>query len=31
MYFQFFFYGMGQAYIGTKFEFTSWALHMAML
>ena len=30
-YFQFFFYGMGQAYIGTKFEFTSWALHMAML
>jgi L-rhamnose-H+ transport protein len=30
-YFQFFFYGMGQAFIGKQYEFTSWALHMAML
>ena len=30
-YFQFFFYGIGQAYIGKQYEFTSWALHMAML
>ena len=30
-YFQFFFYGMGNANMGTRFEFTSWALHMAML
>jgi len=30
-YFQFFFYGIGQAYIGKEYEFTSWALHMAML
>ena len=30
-YFQFFFYGMGQSFIGVKYEFTSWALHMAML
>jgi L-rhamnose-H+ transport protein len=30
-YFQFFFYGMGQAFIGKRYEFTSWALHMAML
>ncbi len=30
-YFQFFFYGMGRALIGTKNDHTSWALHMAML
>ncbi len=30
-YFQFFFYGIGQAFIGERYEFTSWALHMAML
>jgi L-rhamnose-H+ transport protein len=30
-YFQFFFYGMGQAFIGKQYEFTSWALHMATL
>ncbi|NQU19727.1 MAG: rhamnose:proton symporter [Candidatus Nealsonbacteria bacterium] len=30
-YFQFFFYGIGQAHIGKEYEFTSWALHMAML
>ncbi len=30
-YFQFFFYGMGHANMGTRYGFTSWALHMAML
>ncbi|TWT76530.1 L-rhamnose-proton symporter [Planctomycetes bacterium CA13] len=30
-YFQFFFYGMGHANMGTKYGFTSWALHMSML
>ncbi len=30
-YFQFFFYGMGQAHMGDRYDFTSWALHMAML
>ncbi len=30
-YFQFFFYGMGHFHMGTRFGFTSWALHMAML
>jgi len=30
-YFQFFFYGMGQANIGKRYEFTSWALHMSLL
>jgi L-rhamnose-H+ transport protein len=30
-YFQFFFYGMGQAFIGQEYEYTSWVLHMAML
>ncbi|NQT37708.1 MAG: L-rhamnose/proton symporter RhaT [Planctomycetes bacterium] len=30
-YFQFFFYGMGNARMGEKYDFTSWALHMAML
>ena len=30
-YFQFFFYGIGQAYIGKQYEFTGWALHMTML
>lgn len=30
-YFQFFFYGMGNSKLGPAYEFTSWALHMAML
>lgn len=30
-YFQFFFYGMGHAHMGTRYGFTSWALHMSML
>ena len=30
-YFQFFFYGMGHTHMGTRYGFTSWALHMAML
>ena len=30
-YFQFFFYGMGQAKMGSRYGFTGWALHMAML
>ncbi len=30
-YCQFFFYGMGHANMGTRYGFTSWALHMAML
>lgn len=30
-YFQFFFYGIGHAYMGAEYGFTSWALHMAML
>jgi len=30
-YCQFFFYGMGHAYMGTHYGFTSWALHMALL
>ena len=30
-YFQFFFYGMGSANMGKQHDFTSWALHMAML
>jgi len=30
-YFQFFFYGMGNSQLGQQYEFTSWALHMAML
>jgi L-rhamnose-H+ transport protein len=30
-YFQFFFYGIGQSFMGQRYEFTSWALHMAML
>jgi L-rhamnose-H+ transport protein len=30
-YLQFFFYGMGHFHMGTRFGFTSWALHMAML
>ena len=30
-YFQFFFYGIGHAYLGTEYGFSSWALHMAIL
>ena len=30
-YFQFFFYGMGHSNMGTRYGFTSWALHMALL
>jgi L-rhamnose-H+ transport protein len=30
-YFQFFFYGMGHANMSSRYGFTSWALHMAML
>ncbi|MHB8862600.1 MAG: L-rhamnose/proton symporter RhaT [Pirellulaceae bacterium] len=30
-YSQFFFYGMGHTHMGTRYGFTSWALHMAML
>lgn len=30
-YFQFFFYGMGHLNLGTKFGFTSWAIHMSLL
>ncbi len=30
-YFQFFFYGMGHTHMGNQYDFTSWALHMAML
>jgi len=30
-YFQFFFYGMGNSKMGETYDFTSWALHMAML
>ena len=30
-YFQFFFYGMGHAFMGETYGFTSWVLHMAML
>jgi L-rhamnose-H+ transport protein len=30
-YFQFFFYGMGHTFLGERYGFTSWALHMAML
>jgi L-rhamnose-H+ transport protein len=30
-YFQFFFYGMGHTNMGTRYGFTSWAVHMAML
>jgi len=30
-YFQFFFYGIAENFIGEKYEFTSWGLHMALL
>ncbi len=30
-YFQFFFYGMGTKYLGEKYEFASWTLHMAFI
>jgi len=30
-YFQFFFYGMGHQYLGKKFDFTSWVIHMSLL
>ncbi len=30
-YFQFFFYGMGTTFLGEKYEFASWTLHMAFI
>jgi L-rhamnose-H+ transport protein len=30
-YFQFFFYGMGDAYLGDSFRFAGWTLHMAFI
>ena len=30
-YFQFFFYGMGDAYLGPDFRFAGWTLHMAFI
>jgi L-rhamnose-H+ transport protein len=30
-YFQFFFYGMGDAYLGEEFRFAGWTLHMAFI
>ena len=30
-YFQFFFYGMGETYLGEDFGFASWTLHMAFI
>ncbi len=30
-YFQFFFYGMGTTFLGKKYEFASWTLHMAFI
>ncbi|WP_324023925.1 L-rhamnose/proton symporter RhaT [Maribacter sp. BPC-D8] len=30
-YFQFFFYGMGTTFLGEKYEFASWSLHMAFI
>jgi len=30
-YFQFFFYGIAHQFMGARFGFTSWALHMALL
>jgi L-rhamnose-H+ transport protein len=30
-YLQFFFYGMGHHYLGERFGFTSWAIHMSLL
>lgn len=30
-YFQFFFYGMGETFLGEEFKFASWTLHMAFI
>ncbi len=30
-YFQFFFYGMGTTFLGDKYEFASWSIHMAFI
>ncbi|WP_080238635.1 L-rhamnose/proton symporter RhaT [Spirosoma rigui] len=30
-YFQFFFYGMGDTYLGDEFRFAGWTLHMAFI
>ncbi len=30
-YLQFFFYGMGTTYLGEKYEFASWSIHMAFI
>ena len=30
-YFQFFLYGMGTVYLGERYEFASWTLHMAFI
>jgi len=30
-YFQFFFYGMGETFLGEKYKFASWTLHMAFI
>lgn len=30
-YFQFFFYGMGDSYLGDEFRFAGWTLHMAFI
>jgi L-rhamnose-H+ transport protein len=30
-YFQFFFYGMGVTFLGERFDFASWSLHMAFI
>ena len=30
-YLQFFFYGMGTTFLGERFEFSSWTLHMAFI
>ncbi|WP_420458206.1 L-rhamnose/proton symporter RhaT [Neolewinella sp.] len=30
-YFQFFFYGMGVVYLGERYDFASWTLHMAFI
>ena len=30
-YFQFFFYGMGAVYLGERYDFASWTIHMAFI
>ncbi len=30
-YFQFFFYGMGETFLGEEYKFASWTLHMAFI